>query len=465
MSQTMPVIDPLVSELRTQIDGSVIVAGDPDYDAARQIWNLALEHRPRMIVACANTSDVAVTMRLASRESIGVSVMATGHGVARVADDAIVILTRSLQQLDIDPVTQTARVGAGVKWGAVLAEAQEYGLAPLLGSSGDVGAVGYTLGGGIGWLARKYGLSADHVRSFEVVTVDGAVLNVSSSEHPDLYWALCGAGTGTFVVVTAMEIDLVPVTEVYAGTLLYPAEDATDVMARWRDWIGSAPDELTSSVVLMNFPPMDLVPEPLRGGSFVMVRGCWCGPLDQGAAQLAYWRKWRTPAMDMWGPMPFAAAETISNDPADPMPSRSTTEWLRHLDDALIADLVRFAFTDGVPPVTMLEIRHVGGAVADPPPDATSYGNRVAELLLFAVGILPFPEARPAVDAHLEALTAALRPHVTGGAYLNFLDGPDRRTRTRSAMTSAAWARLCAIKQAFDPQNLLGYGLDIPTAG
>jgi hypothetical protein len=443
----------------------VIIAGDPDYDAARQIWNLAFEHRPRMIVACASASDVAATLRLASRESIGVSVTATGHGVARVADDAILILTRSLQQLDIDPVARTARVGAGVKWGAVLARTQEYGLAPLLGSAGDVGAVGYTLGGGIGWLARKHGLSADHVRSFEVVTVDGAVLNVSSTEHPDLFWALRGAGAGTFVVVTAMEIDLVPVTDVYAGNLLYPAEDAKEVMARWRDWIASVPDELTSSLVLMNFPPIDLVPEPVRGRSFVMVRGCWCGPLDEGAAQLAYWRQWREPAMDMWGQMPFAAAETISNDPVDPVPSRSTTEWLRHLDDTLIADLVGVAFTDGPPPVMMLEIRHVGGAVADQSPDATPHGNRVAELLLFAAGILPFPEARPAVDAQLDALTAALRPHVTGGAYLNFLDGPDRRTRTRSGVTPDAWSRLCAVKQAFDPQNILGYGLDIPTAG
>ena len=232
----------------------------------------------------------------ARAKGLGIAVQATGHGVGLPADECVLILTRGLDDLRIDADARTAWVGAGLKWHTVLQRAQEDGLAPLLGSSTDVGAVGYTLGGGMGWLARKHGLSTDHVRFFEVVTPDGQVRTVSADENADLFWALRGGGGGSLGIVTGMEIELVPVTKVYGGNLLYPADMAREVVARYREWIATAPDELTSSFALANLPVDPLVPEFLQGQSFAVVRGCYCGSLADGEELMRFWRDWRTPA-------------------------------------------------------------------------------------------------------------------------------------------------------------------------
>ena len=225
---------------------------------------------------------------------MAVAVKATGHGVIREANDSLLIVTSELTDVRVNADAQTAWVSAGTKWGRVLEETQAVGLAPVLGSSPDVGAVSYTLGGGMGWLARKYGISADSVNQFELVTADGNLVHASAAENADLFWALRGGG-GNFGVVTAMEIRLYPVTKVYGGNSFYPIEKAKEVYARYRNWIVNAPDELTSSVLIMNFPPFPQIPERLRGQSFVMVRGCYCGPLEQGKELLKYWRDWQSP--------------------------------------------------------------------------------------------------------------------------------------------------------------------------
>jgi FAD/FMN-containing dehydrogenase len=230
-------LDEAVAGLRDRVAGAVLTERDPGYAESCAAWNVLFQHHPAVLVVAETSSDIAAAVRFARAGGFRVAVQATGHGVARPADGAVLIVTSKMTDVTIDPARRTAKVAAGAKWGAVLAPAQAHGLAPLLGSTTDVGAIGYTLGGGMGWLARRYGLAADSVRSFDLVTPDGELVHASSDEHAELFWALKGGGAGTLGVVTSMEIDLYPVANVYAGNLLYPIEMAAEVIARWRDWV------------------------------------------------------------------------------------------------------------------------------------------------------------------------------------------------------------------------------------
>lgn len=459
---TEPKLD--LTALRAAVRGAVHAPGDVGYDVARRGWNLRFVAHPAVVVEAADADDVAASVAFARRHGLPLAVQATGHGTVRPADGALLLRTGRLDGVAIDPVAGTARIEAGVRWGAVLAAAQPHGLAPLLGSSPTVGAVGYTLGGGLGWLARKHGLAADAVLAFEVVTPDGERRVASADEHPDLFWGLRGGG-GALGVVTAMTMRLVPVAQVYAGNLYYPAEAAREVFARWRAWIADAPDELTSSVLVMNFPPFPEVPEPLRGRSFAIVRGCWCGDLDDGAGLLRYWRDWRAPELDAFGPLPFAEAARISNDPEGPMPAYTSGAWLRDLDAGAIDAIVDHALPQGgSPALAFAEVRHVGGAVARVPAEAGAYGNRDAELVLSLVGAAPTPEVLEVGHALVGRLQAALAPALTGGVYLNFLEGDESRARVRDGLAPGAYERLARLKARYDGAHLLRHAFDVAPA-
>jgi hypothetical protein len=451
-------------ELGRRVKGDVVAPADPRYDSVRRAWNLTVDQRPAVVVVAGEVADVAMAVRFARANNLRVAVQATGHGIARAADGALLIVTARLDRVEIDAVARVARVSAGAKWGAVLAPAQAHGLAPLLGSTTDVGAVGYTLGGGMGWLARKHGLATDSVRSFDLVTPDGIEVHVSDTEQPELFWALKGGGGGTLGVVTSMEVDLYPVDVVYAGNLLYPVEMAREVMARWREWVAGVGTDLTSSVVLMNFPPFDDVPEPIRGGSFVIVRGCWVGDLDEGRALIDEWRTWSPPALDMFGEMPFSQADTISNDPVDPMPAMVTTEWFDELDDVAIDVLVEATVPapNAPPRLIFSEIRHAGGAMRD----ATSANDRgrSGEFLLEMVGLAMDPELGAALDAHLRETRRRLAPFVTGATYLNFTEGAEKQERTESAFSAEHLDRVRAVKTAVDGEDRFSHGLAITPA-
>ena len=442
--------------LQARIQGRVILPGDPAYDPSRQSWNLSADPRPAMIVMAQNTADVAEAARYAGQAHLELAVQSTGHGFYRSAEGSLLIVTSRMKTIRIDREARTAWIGAGAKWGEVLAKTQAVGLAPLLGSSPDVGVVGYTLGGGLGWLGRKYGLAADSVLRFELVTANGQLLYASADEHSDLFWGLRGGG-GSLGIVTGMEIRLYPVTTVYGGTLFYPVQAAGEVFARYRDWIAAAPDELTSSIVLMNFPPIPLVPENLRGQSFVMVRGCWCGPIEQGRTLVQPWRAWRAPLIDDFKEMPFSQVGAISDEPVDPLPVFTTGAWMRALPDDAVEPLIRHC-VQGPSPVLFAEVRHAGGAIARVPSGAAAFGNRDAALLLLLLGLTPTPEAHAALVGHCQRIMAALRPHLTGGVYLNFLEGEEARQRVKDAYTPEAYARLMQLKGAYDPHHRLRSG-------
>lgn len=454
--------DEYLEQLMEEVCGELWLPGEAGYEAARRAWNLTIDQHPAGIVVAEQASDVAASVRFANQAGLNIAVQATGHGVVRAADDALLIITSNLKDVQIDEDMRTARVEAGALWGDVLIKAQSVGLAPLLGSSPHVGVMGYTLGGGMGWLARKYGMALDSVLAFEVVTPDGRPLRASARENSELFWGLRGGG-GAFGVVTAMEINLYPVTTVYGGNLFYPASQAKAVLTRYRDWVHTLPDAMTSSVVIMNYPPLPAVPEPLRGQTMVIVRGCYAGDVEEGKRLIDEWRQWCAPQIDAFRAMPFSEVASISMDPVDPMPSHHTGAWLADLTDGAIDALVRGGVPQQGPlPLVFIEVRHAGGAIARHNNGAFSHRDGIFNL--FINGLTPTPEASAAFTQHAEAIKAQLQPVLTGGVYLNFLAGEEARRRTSAGFSPESFALLSALKAAIDPNNRMAYSYAIPPA-
>lgn len=456
--------DEYLEQLQSEVYGIVLVHGDPGYDEARHAWNLNVDQHPAVIVVAEDSRDVGAAVRYARQTGLGIAVQATGHGVVRAANDALLIVTAGLKDVQIDEGMNTARVGAGVRWGDVLEKAQRIGLAPLLGSSPNVGVMGYTLGGGMGWLARKYGMALDSVLAFEVVTPDGRLVHASARENVELFWGLRGGG-GALGIVTAMEINLYPVTTVYGGNLFYPATMAKQVLTRYRDWVQTLPDAMTTSAVIMNYPPIPAVPEPLRGQTMVIVRGCYAGDVAEGERLIDEWRAWCAPQIDAFRTMPFSEVALISMDPVDPMPSKHTGAWLSGLTDDAIDALVRGGVPQNGPlPLVFIELRHGGGAIARNGGEGAAFSHRTGVFNLFINGLTPTLEARDAFTRHADVIKAQLLPVMTGGVYLNFLEGEEARRRTQDGYSVKAYARLTALKAAFDPTNRLAYSYDIRPA-
>jgi hypothetical protein len=456
MSDPTTLSEASLSQLRQEISGEVLVPADTGYDQAISAWNLAAVHTPTVVVIVEESADIAVAVRAAAQAGLGIGIQATGHGSVRPVDGMLIVTSR-MDDITIDPAARTATVAAGATAGPVLAAAQEHGLAPLIGAAPTVGVVGLTLGGGVGWLSRKYGAACDAVRSFGVVTPDGSPVHASGSENEELFRSLRGGGGGVLGVVTAMEIDLVPVTTVYAGSLLYPASAAVEVAEHYAQWVGQAPDDLTSSLVFMNFPPLPQVPEPLRGQSFTIVRGCWSGDLAEGRRFVDNFRSGMPPAMDGWAEMSFADSATIGNDPVDPMPVAGCSSWLTELDGDVADAIAANTFpSEGPPPVVFSEIRHLGGAMSRDN-DNSVLGSRDRQFLFQSSGLNP--ETRVAMTPAQARLMEAIGPYRSGATSLNFLAGEERRSGTQSSTDPAWHDSLASLQARLDPDNLLRFGV------
>src|ERR687894_674377 len=292
-------------------------------------------------------ADVLAAVRLAREQGLGVGVMATGHGVAAPANGGVLINTLPMKGVHVDPETRAARVEAGVKWADLVPEATAHGLAGLQGSSSDVGIVGYTMGGGFGWLGRKHGFAADSLKEADVVTADGELVKVSAHENADLFWGLKGGG-GNFGIVTSLEFALYPITHVFGGNLFYPTQRAAEVLELYGRWSAGLPDEVTAGAALMNFPPFEEIPEPLRGNSLIAVRACYTGEdlEEKGEELLRLWREFGEPVMDTFSVMPYEAMDMISMDPVDPMGAYGHVEMLRDLSPETAETLVKLAGAD-----------------------------------------------------------------------------------------------------------------------
>ncbi|MFG2819390.1 FAD-binding oxidoreductase [Kitasatospora sp. NPDC048365] len=440
--------------------GPVFRPGDDGYDAERAGYNLALDHHPALVVGATGPADVQAAVRYAAEHGLGVAVQATGHGISVPTDGQLVVSTRRMKGVTVDAAARTATVAAGVRWHEVLAATAPHGLVPLSGSNPDVGAVGYTLGGGIGLLGRRHGYAADHVRRLTVVTADGELRTASPDHEPDLFWALRG-GKDNFGVVVEMEIDLFPLTTLYGGGLYFGADDAAKVLHGWAGWTADLPEEMSSSLQLIRYPDLPVLPEPLRGRYVAHVRIAWSGATADGEALVAPLRALGTPLLDTLRELPFTDAGSIHHEPPMPHPAFDRNTALRTLEPATLDTLLDLAGPDAGSPL-IAEIRQQGGAYARQPAVANAVGGRDARYMLFSTCILE-PGRLEEIRAAHTTLHESLRPWSTGGAFANFFGIDDAGAQSVSrAFDAATYGRLAAVKAAYDPENLFRVNFNIP---
>lgn len=446
----------LLAELAVQ-GSSVVVPTDHDYAQLATPWNVSVPSTPLAVVVAADAGDVSRTLRFATAHRIPVAVQCTGHGASADLSDAILVSTGRLTECTVHADERWARVGAGVAWQQVLDAAAPHGLAALAGSSPGVGVVGYTTGGGHGPLARTHGLAADRVRAIEVVTGDGRPLRATETEHPDLFWALRG-GKGALGIVTAIEFDLLPIPELYAGALYFDGADAAEVVATWGQWCAGLPAEATTSIALLQLPPMPGVPPPLAGRLTVAVRFAWTGDPAQGAQVLALMRAAAPLVIDAVGIMPYAALGRIHSDPVDPLPAHEGHALLAGFPAQAAERLVAAAGPGSGSPQIVVEVRQLGGAVETDGATVTpsAFCRREAAFSLFSVGIAA-PPVGEAVAAHGVALREAMAPWTAPGALPNFAPGVDA-DRFRRVYTPEVLDRLRALSATYDPAHVLVAG-------
>jgi len=448
--------------LAAQVRGPVLIPGDDEYDAERAGNQTARWHRPAVVVGATGPADVQAAVTFATGHGLPVAVQGTGHALSAVAaEGGVLINTSRMQGVRVKAEAGTAWIGAGVRWDQVLHETAPAGLAPLSGSAPGVGVVSYTLGGGLGLLSRRYGYAADHVRGVDVVTADGRLRQVTEDSDPDLFWALRG-GRDNFGVVTGIEIDLVPVTTIYGGGLFFDAGSAAEVLDTYVRWTATVPDEMTSSVALISFPDVPMLPPPLRGRHVVHVRIAYAADVLGAGEGLVAPLRALDPFIDTLGELAYADSGSIHNDPTFAGTFESGTAMLGEIDTDTVRAVLDLAGPH-VPVPHVVELRHLGGRLARPSGIPNAVGNRDARYVLNVISRLEradITEIRPAHDRIFEAVA----PWSTGGRALNFLNGEKDAEHVRSAYDAKDYQRLTEIKAVYDPENTFRLNHNIPPA-
>ena len=441
-----------LNPLRAGLDGSALGPDDDGWDAARQPWNLVADQHPAAVAQAESPADVAATVNFARERGLRVAPQGTGHAASALPplDGVVLLRTERMRGVTVDPGTRRARVEAGTLTADLAAAAGEHGLTALGGSSPDVGVVGFSVGGGIGWLTRSHGLACNTITAAEVVTAEGEQVHADADQNADLFWALRGGG-GDFGVVTALELELFPLERVYAGSLMWPAEHGAEILHAYVDWVRTVPVELTTGIRFLTLPPIPEVPEPLRGVPVIDVTGAYVGDAAEGSALLEPLRSLATPMIDGWGEMPPAGLSRIYGDPEEPVPGLTHHTVLGELDDAAADRLIEVGGPDSGSPLLMLGTRHLGGAAASAPADAGALGSVNGEHALLGVGLLMAPDARAGLDAYLDEAMAAMERWSTGVHYLNFADRPCDGSK---GFPEDSYRRLLEVKAAVDPDGL-----------
>jgi FAD/FMN-containing dehydrogenase len=430
---------------------AVVLPHDPGWNEARVAWNLAVDQQPAAVALPESGEDVAAVIRWARSRGLRVAPQGTGHSAAAIGSLAhtVLVKTETMRGIEIDAESRTARVEAGVLWAEVSEAAAEHGLAALAGSSPDVGVVGYSLGGGISWLARRYGLAANSVTAVELVNAEGELVRADAHNESELFWALRGGG-GSFGVVTALEFQLYPITEVYAGVLFFPIERGRDVLRAWRNWIEDVPDEVTSVGRFLQFPPIPDIPEPLRGGSFVVIEAT--SLLGEAATdQLVRPLRELGPAMDTFATIPVERLSSLHMDPEQPVAGVGDGMLLRDFPEEAIDAIVAVAGAGSGSPLLSVEVRHLGGALGRMQPGHGALATIEAGFAMFALGMSMTSEMGAAMRAHVEVVQAALASWDAGRDYLNFTE---RRERGERLFGSATYRRLQTVKGKVDPEDV-----------
>jgi hypothetical protein len=437
--------------LAARLTGAVHTPDDPRYDALVSPWNLAVPVRPAAVVDARTAQDVVEAVRFAGAHGLTAGVQATGHGAIPGIAGHLLVATQGLDEVAVHP-EGWARVGAGVKWLPVIEAAAPYGLAPLNGSSSDVGIVGYTTGGGVGPMARTYGIAADRVRAFDVVTGDGELRRVTPTEHPDLFFALRG-GKGTAGIVTAVEFDLIHQPTFYGGAVYFDGVDAARVVERWRDWSDALPEQGTTSFVLFQLPPLPEIPPPLAGRMTIGVRFLWTGDPTEGARLLDELRAVAPVILDDAALKPYTAVDSVHADPVDPMPVIDPAILMSDFPAEAAELLLAVAGYGSGSPQVMVEVRQLGGAYAREPEHPDAFDHREAKYSLLVVGMAPDPRA----PAHAELVFEAMADWDTGTVWPNFGPVSDARS-ARRAYDESTLQRFAEITRRYDPAGVLQYG-------
>jgi len=437
-----------VRDLRDRLAGDLVLPGDAAFDLARQAWNLAVDQRPVAIVYPDSADDVVTTVRAATTLGIRIAFNAGGHNAGPIdwSQDTLLLKMERLSSIEIDADARRARIGAGVLGKPLAVAAGAHGLAYLAGTSPDVGVAGYALGGGLSWMIRTYGLACNSILGAEVVTADGWLVRTDHQREPELFWALRGGG-GNVAAVTSLELELVPVAEIFAGGLFWPIERAAEILTAWRSWIERVPETCESLGRMLQLPDLPFLPDHLRGRSFVLVEAAILGTADEADALVQPLRD-LGPEIDTMAMMPTSHLSLVNMDPDFPLPYSGEGILLTDLPPTAVDPIVE-AFVGS--PLLHLEVRHLGGAAAVRSADHGLLDAIDEPFVAFTFGIAPDAEARAAVDRHVELVLGALGPWDSGRRYLNFAESA---MDPRSIYPAEGYERFQRVKAHYDPTGL-----------
>ncbi|HVQ59546.1 MAG TPA: FAD-binding protein [Solirubrobacterales bacterium] len=439
-----------IDRLRERLAGDLLEPGDPGWDNARTGFNLALDPRPALIAVPQSDDDVAATVQFAAAAGLRVAAQGTAHGAGALAslEDSILLRTTALRGVEIDAERRRGYARAGDTWHDLVPQASELGLAALHGSAPGVGIVGYTIGGGVGWYSRRHGIACNRVTAFDLVDAGGEARRVDAASDADLFWALRGGG-GSFAVVTGVEFELLEIPQVYAGALFFPFERAEEVLHAWREWTAGVPEEMTSLGRLMQFPPIEDVPEPVRGKSFAILETIFIGDETEGAELNAPLTD-LGPAMSSLAAVPPAGIADLHMDPPGPVSGITGHLLLEDLPAAAIDDLLAATGPGSGSTLTSVEVRHGGGALSRPPADGGALSTLPGGFNMFAVGSTMDPAAVAPTRERLGDLHSAMVRY-EAGRYLSFCEEP---TEFETAFSDEACERLRAARRKHDPDGL-----------
>lgn len=437
----------------------LVKPGDQDWDTARGAFNLLVDQRPEAIAFPTDEREVAAAVAFADRQGWRVAAQSTGHNAGPLGslEGTLIVNTSELGGVTIDTGARRVRAGTATRWRDLTPRLSDLGLAALHGSSPEVGIAGYSLGGGVGWLARKHGMQTNAVTAIELVTAEGHHVRADAVHEPDLFWALRGGG-GNFGVVTAIEFEVFAVPEVYAGAMFYELGSADEVFQTWSNLLPGLPEEMTTWVNIIRFPPLPEVPEPVRGRSLAIVMAAYLGTEGEGRELLAPLRE-LGPVMDTFAMQPPVFLSDLAMDPPDPLPFHTEHAMTELLPASAIAEVVAITGSDSS--IDLLQLRHMGGALSRAKPEAGARATLPGELCLFALGVAPEPALSERVREQLDAIAGVAAPHVAGH-YPNFIEEP---ADPSVFFTPVDWERLREIKALYDPQDMFKANHHIPPAG
>jgi hypothetical protein len=443
--------DAAIDELAALLPGQVTRPGEDAYEQLRLGFNLAVDQRPTAVVTIEDAEDVVAAVRWAAGHGITVTAQPGGHGATPAISGAVLLRTRPLRDIVVDPVRRVARVGAGVKWGELLAASAPYGLTGLAGSTPDTTVAGFSLSGGLSWFGRAYGLAAHSIVGVDLVDPSGERQWVTAASNPELFWALRGGG-GDFGVAVALEIALHPAEHVYGGRLMWPIEMARPVLRAFSTVTRTAPEQLTLWAHLLQFPPIEMVPEPMRGRSFVTVEAAYLGSAEEAERLLATFRTIPGVWADSMDTVPLTELGAICAEPEDPLPAMEHSGLLSRFDEGAVEALVSAVGPGSGSPLLAVQLRHLGGALARAGATDGPAGAIEQPFQLFELGVPMMPELVPAIQAAFARTDEAMRPYLTGRTSFTFLGSDDDPTR---AFTTEALRRLREVKRRVDPQGIV----------